>query len=46
MCIGARLTVLSQERAYAHTVPSSSPLPVPLSVPLPPSRYIRADIIE
>lgn len=42
MCIGARLTVLGQERAYAHTVPSSSPLPVPL----PPSRYIRADIIE
>lgn len=29
MCIGARLTVLGQERAYAHTVPSSFSPPLP-----------------
>lgn len=39
MCIGARLTVLSQERAYAHTVPSSSP-------PLSPSLSLHRDTSE
>lgn len=43
MCIGARLTVLGQERAYAHTVPSSfSPLSRPSpSIAIHPSRYNR-----